>query len=177
MYCNLQMEPCCGVVLWDLKIKRFSWRTEVCWFPLCPQLQDPFSAPLCPVLSLRNLYTASLRLLLHTYNWHTPGLASWETPTGELSGGRERPGKFFRCFGILSLIISATLRITFPMEALLCESTPIRRKHTISLPSSLQPLGWQSFLLWLVPECLPSHFVPHPAPTSRWCSFNRVFLI
>ena len=92
----------------------------MCWFPFCPsQLQDPLSAPLCPVLSLRNLYPASLGFLcIHTTGIQL-GLASWK-----LSGGRERPGKFFRCFGILSLIISATLRITSPSgRPLLCEST------------------------------------------------------
>ena len=92
----------------------------MCWFPFCPsQLQDPFSAPLCPVLSLRNLYPASLGFLcIHTTGIQL-GLASWE-----LCGRRERPGKFFRCFGILSLIISATLRITSPSgRPLLCEST------------------------------------------------------
>ena len=97
----------------------------MCRFPFCPsQLQDPFSAPLCPVLSLRNLYPASLGFLcIHTTGIQL-GLASWETPTGELSGGRGRPGKFFRCFSILSLIISATLRITSPSRRpLLCEST------------------------------------------------------
>lgn len=143
----------------------------MCWFLFCPsQLLDPFSAPLCPVLCLRNLRTASPSLLCHL-------ACSWGWPVGDTSRRSEwwerEAREFLPCsFCALSLL-------WHPVSDSICNpqnylfyweapppwlQLPPGLSNTISFPRPFSPrVATASHSYWFQ-SALPPQFVPLTLP-------------
>lgn len=141
------------------------------------QPQDPASAPLCTILYLRNLYTASFIFLCHLES-------TWGLPMADTSRSSEWQEREARVFLPCSPPALTSCpwqclhlsRITAPTgKPLLHTLTLTSSSNIISFPHPSSLRGGNSSLLLLVPECLVI-FVPVTQPIPQYVVPSLSFL-